>query len=93
LKNTKKADEKSPSVPRRAGLPLPAGRSLFIAAYLHVRLIHQNCLPDRQVKGSPEAPAERDFAKLNLHLGIFDRPLCMKMTFLSPEDVKASNLN
>jgi predicted DNA binding protein len=43
--------------------------SFVIAAYIKVRLIPQDCLPDRQVKGIAGA----------LHLGIFDQP---KTTFL-----------
>jgi len=47
--------------------------SFVVAAYIRVRLTPQNF----------ERPRERDFAKLNLHLGIFEHPL-ERMVFQKP---------
>ncbi len=55
-KVTRQADEKQSS----AALP----SSFVIAAYIRVRLISQDCLPEWQVKRAAAA----------LHLGIFDQP-------------------
>jgi hypothetical protein len=54
------AAEKRPSVPRFWGF----ASSLVIAAYPQVRLIPQDCLPDRQVKGAAGA----------LQLTMFEQP-------------------